>query len=88
MEEFLTEDQFDERFGHVPGEDGSYYTDLFADNEIIQKAHKERRLWTVVEEDDVQTIIPGFRWVNRMAYLITERPYEPGEDVWCVIEFD
>ena len=34
----------------------------------------ERRVWTVVEEDGLTFITNGARRVNRLGYLLTEKP--------------
>ena len=33
------------------------------------------RIWTLIEEDDRQVILPGARLVNRQGYYITEKPW-------------
>jgi hypothetical protein len=77
----LTGDEFIKRFGYVPAPDGGLLHDIDDDNrEMMNKAHAERRLWTAVNGDDGGTVIDaGWRFVNRFAYVISERPYTEQE---------
>jgi hypothetical protein len=42
---------------------------------LIQQAHEEHRLWTVVNEGNTWDICSGMAFVNRMYYIITEVPH-------------
>jgi hypothetical protein len=35
----------------------------------------DKKVWTYVEGDEGLYIIPGLHFVNRLGYLITEKPY-------------
>lgn len=42
--------------------------------EVLRNAD-DKRVWTYVEGDEGLYIIPGLHFVNRLGYLITEKPY-------------
>lgn len=35
----------------------------------------DKKVWTYVEGDEGLYLIPGLHFVNRLGYLITEKPY-------------
>ena len=35
----------------------------------------DKKVWTYVEGDEGMYLIPGLHFVNRLGYLITEKPY-------------
>ena len=78
----LSEDEFEEQFGLVtrpaPG-----FTTLF-DAEDIQDIDPNR-VWTVIDtdQDDKLYAIPGLHCVNRVGYVVTERPW-PHENIEAV----
>lgn len=53
------------------------------DYEIVQKMD-EAYLWTVLDacENNDQWIAPGFHYVNRICYMVTEKPH-----LWIDVEF-
>lgn len=76
----LTEDQFDEQFGHIPSDAGSFFRGLDWTPEI-ETALRECRLWTAVDGDMGETILlSGAHYVNRFAYVIAERPHDTATD--------
>lgn len=44
------------------------------------KGYDPKRIWTLLETDEGMVIVHGFRWVNRMAYLISQVPVEPEDE--------
>ena len=40
------------------------------------KSQNPANVWTLVWADETQVIIPGFHWVNRDSYFVTELPVE------------
>jgi hypothetical protein len=56
------------------GEELDYITNLVRSGE-------GNRVWTIVDgEDGDLIIIAGFRFVNRMGYLVTEKPWTSSDD--------
>ncbi len=43
--------------------------------EFVKKQNPEN-VWTMVWAEDTYAIIPGFHWVNRESYFVTELPVE------------
>jgi hypothetical protein len=43
----------------------------------LEKARKENKVWTYTDGDSTSFIQQGQRFVNRIAYYITEKPYNP-----------
>jgi hypothetical protein len=85
----LTEDEWDEKFQPETDEEGCLYVQRdwtnAADLPLIDQALAERRLWTMVEDDDGNMCIAqGYRRVNRLYYIICTVPY--GEDEWVFVE--
>lgn len=56
---------------------------LFDDFRNLPAAHKQaaekNRFWTVTDDDGTLFVNPGVRYVNRLGYMITERPYDEQE---------
>lgn len=82
----LTEDQFDEQFGHIPNEAGGFFHDLDW-TPTIEAALHERRLWTAVDGDMGETVLlSGAHYVNRFAYVIAERPHDTTTDYEVILD--
>jgi hypothetical protein len=77
----LTDEQFINRYKPETDEHGNYYrqrdwTDL-EDQEAIEKATAENRIWTAGDDDNGNFCISsGWHFVNRLYYIITEIPLE------------
>lgn len=73
----ITEDDFEHQ-----------YNPEQVDYEEARRSPVER-VWTIVEGDDGNLYAaPGYRVVNRLGYVVTERPW-PSADViavWCDFE--
>lgn len=88
----LTEDQFIVRYQPEKDVHGGYYhqRDLHDSDsaQLLDQATQELRCWTMVDNDnDEPTIVWGRRHVNRLYYIITEKPVE--DETWeLVIEND
>lgn len=55
----------------------NYGFETFDKDVEFVKQHQIQNIWTVVDGDSGEFwIIPGFRFVNRFAYMITEIPWE------------
>ena len=71
MTKELTEDQFDEQYKSLDGPDGSM---IWEHDDV--KDIPLNRVWTVVDGDEgQQCAMPGKHIVNKVGYLVTERPY-------------
>jgi hypothetical protein len=81
----MSEDEFIDKF--KPEEDGGMVYRLRdwtfpKDLKEIKKADKERRLWTMVEDDNGNpAVCQGDRRVNRQFYIICAVPYGPDEEI-------
>ena len=42
------------------------------------KTVEPRKVWTTLAEDNDIFVESGYRWVNRICYIITEIPWEEG----------
>lgn len=78
VDETMKEHEFWERYGPVetPGQEGqgSYLMDY---NDV--KDLDAHSVWTVVEgEDGIWVIAAGFHIVNKLGYLVTEKPWVSG----------
>jgi len=47
---------------------------------VFELAKKQKRVWTIIEGDEGMCFSAGFHYVNRLGFLITEKPYESEED--------
>lgn len=83
----FTIDDWEEKYKPLPNprkdeEDGFdailFDTHIESDLDVI-KGYDPNRIWTLVESDEGMVIVHGFRWVNRMAYLISQVPVEPDD---------
>jgi hypothetical protein len=63
---------------------GGYGLETFGEDLQIVKSYSGNFVWTVVDGSDGpdQWITPGFQFVNRICYLLTEVPHE-----WAPVEF-
>ncbi len=63
---------------------GGHGLETFGEDLEIVKSYSETFVWTVVDggEGPDQWIIPGFQFVNRICYLLTEEARD-----WAPVEF-
>ena len=55
--------------------------ETFGDDLDFIKSQHQNRVWTLLDCDNEESwIIPGYSWVNRIGYFITEIPWE-SEDI-------
>lgn len=54
---------------------GGYGLETFGADLQLVRSYDQRYLWTVVDGDVDQWIVPGFHLVNRICYLVTECPH-------------
>lgn len=86
----IDEDKFYEEYKPIKNHllpDGAPFGDCMFETfgeefEHVRK-QKAEHVWTIVEGDEDTTFISaGFHWVNRIGYIITEKPWVTGvEDV-------
>lgn len=61
---------------------GSYIFETYGDDFAFVNSCDTLRVWTLVDTDEGERIIEGLRFVNRVGYLVTVRPWsEPVEVV-------
>lgn len=63
---------FERRFDPVDAPHGS----LLHEAEDLPKAVDEHLVWTVVDCDGRLYATPGYRFVNRLGYLVCTRPWD------------
>jgi hypothetical protein len=77
----LTEDEFDAQFDYVTAADGSFYHETEPFTPLLETADREHRLWTAVDDDEGNPcLVSGRQYVNRFAFVISQRPYDPGQE--------
>lgn len=54
---------------------GGHGLETFGADLRLVREHDQQFVWTVVDGDVDQWIVPGYRYVNRVCYLLTERPH-------------
>jgi hypothetical protein len=61
-------------------EDGTVKTyETYGEEFDFIKTIEPRRIWTMIAEGNDVFIESGYRWVNRLCYVITEIPWEEGK---------
>ena len=61
-------------------EDGAIKTyETFGGEFSLIRSIEPRRVWTMIAEENSLWIESGYRWVNRMCYVITKNPWEEGK---------
>jgi hypothetical protein len=62
-----------------------YMFETYGEDLAFVRAKDENNIWTYVDDGDggEPEIVPGFRTVNRLGYLVTEKSHE-GEDIQVV----
>lgn len=81
----MTEDEFDQQYETIQGPEGSDWIDTTDYDWITQFPENQR--WTVVDGDDGgQYIVPGVRYVNRVAYLVTKEAWS-NEDIEVEVDW-
>ena len=54
--------------------DGTSFETYDEELEFVQ-SQNPYNIWTLVYAEDEYYIVPGFRWVNRENYFVTEKPF-------------
>jgi hypothetical protein len=55
---------------------GGHGLETFGNDLAIAKNYDQDYVWTVVEGDVDEWIVPGFHRVNRVCYLLTKEPHK------------
>lgn len=85
----VTEDLFEETFkpqqNHIDnnvGFNGWMYETYGEELDyVFNIALKERRVWTIIEGDnDTLFYCPGFKYVNRIGFIVCEKEYPKGQE--------
>jgi hypothetical protein len=60
---------------------GSYIFQPYGDDlDFVRDLCDRQRVWTLLETDEGERIVEGMRFVNRIGYFVTVRPWsEPTE---------
>lgn len=84
----ITWDQWYEKYHPILNETGERIEIDFNDRETLQAAQESNTLWTQLDADGVMCFANGYHHVNRMAYVMTEEPYDPMESIEVVDQSD
>ena len=65
-------------------------TDKEAGAEAAKRGLSDNHIWTIVDADGNLYAAAGYHRVNRIGYVLTEKPWVTGneEAVWCEFEED
>lgn len=76
-----TEDEWLDRFGDsLDNSEGSTLFETYGDDLATVEAADPLTVWTILEgEDDNQYLAPGFHTVNRLGYVLAEKPITQAE---------
>lgn len=83
----ISEDDFCAIYDPEPeNESGDLYVQRYfwepEDEPLLMRAWKERRLWTVVEGENLTWYVQsGYHFVNRQYYIITHNPYPADAEI-------
>lgn len=95
----IPSDQWVQKYKPKPSPSGDYGYD-FGDGSTLLEAYdydhgtlianavvnEPSRLWTVVDDDEGNAVVvPGYHFVNRQGYIITQEPWE-NEDIFVNLE--
>lgn len=91
--EQINEDDFVEIYKPITvSKDGDQIVQTVDDaNKLASdKGLTEEHIWTIVDAEGNLYAAPGFHRVNRIGYVVTEKPWVTGneEAVWCEFEDD
>ena len=81
MEKTLTFDDWIEKYNPIKNhivDHGSFdglIFETYGDEVAFVQSQNPNNIWTMVNVSDKSYIVPGFRWVDRDLYFITEKPY-------------
>jgi hypothetical protein len=67
---------FERRFGPIETENGT----LIRDREDLPVNVDPRLVWTVLDCDGRLYLSPGFRFVNRIGYVLCRTPWTDGDE--------
>jgi len=56
--------------------------ETFGRDHLVVETYDNDQIWTLIEEDGGQFLIPGYHFVNRIAYLITEESWYDADEVY------
>ena len=64
----------------VEGEDSLHLYETYGEDEkTAQLRNKDQKVWTLIEEDGVQVLVPGYKHINRLNYVVTTVAYPQDE---------
>lgn len=91
--EMISEDDFVEIYNPLDaGREGDQIVQRIEDANELAKKHGlgEKNIWTIVDADGSLYATPGPRFVNRIGYVVTEKPWVTGDEeaIWCEFEDD
>lgn len=67
---------FERRYGPIANDDGSLLVEIGQ----LPADQPAELVWTVLDCDGSLILSPGYRFVNRFAYVVCEKPWGPSEE--------
>lgn len=80
----LDEWEFQERYQALLDDNGGYrqlHPAIESERRKLLAAQSEHRVWTILDTDGFVSISSGWHVVNRIAHIITERPFDPRQEI-------
>lgn len=71
-------DEFEGKYKPIEnhlGDAGTYLFETYGQEVDFVSTQNKNFVWTLVEGDEGLYIVPGFHYVNRLNYLVTEVPW-------------
>jgi len=70
-----TEEEWIARFGDaLENSEGSTFFETYGDDWAVVQAADEKTVWSIIESDENQYLVPGFHFVNRIGYVLSVAP--------------
>ena len=87
----LSFEEWEKKYKPIEKSEGNIFFDTHCEKDLkfikeFQKKNSILNCWSLVDGDDEVYIDSGWRWINRIEYIITEIPRE-SEDILVQAEY-
>nr|BAR35665.1 hypothetical protein [uncultured Mediterranean phage uvMED] len=87
----LSFEEWEKKYKPIEKSEGNIFFDTHCKKDLkfikeFQKKNSILNCWTLVDGDDEVYIDSGWRWINRMEYVITEIPRD-SKDILVQVEY-
>lgn len=65
---------------------GGTMFETYGDELDFLKGVNQQQIWTLRSGDGVTSITPGYGWINRLGYFVTEKPWTNTNDEIIICE--